>query len=371
MEDKRKKVEEKKNILRIDPEATIQIKRGLQANLPTTGLNPGEFLLATDTGNLYICITETQKKLIASNSQLGNYLEKSKNLLDVPNKDLARKHLNVYSKPQVDALLTGIAWKEPVKAVSTTNRTVSGLGSVDGIALAENDRVLLVGQTDAKQNGIYRVLSGAWTRSQDANTPAELKNAAVFVSQGNEYADTAWVCTSDSISIGSTPLNFIQFAGASTYQAGDGISLDGNTFSFDITDFEVDNNVGQFDRLLVEGTAIGGGVKRATIKEVVQNSGVEFDSYKAKVTSQGTAGFLSEKIEGGENMIGMAKGIHVVSNNDKVQIGFVINFLPEYTGGTGAADADVKGLVFCTMNQNQRVSINDLLKHAKIDGGTF
>ncbi|MBS4040863.1 MAG: hypothetical protein KGZ81_09735 [Flavobacteriales bacterium] len=50
----------------------IQVKRGLAANLPTSGMNPGEFLFATDTGDLYICQSATVKILLAKDSTHKN-----------------------------------------------------------------------------------------------------------------------------------------------------------------------------------------------------------------------------------------------------------------------------------------------------------
>ncbi|GAB1403030.1 hypothetical protein MASR1M74_02080 [Lentimicrobium sp.] len=61
----------------------IKVKRGLAANLPTTGMNPGEFLFATDTGDLYICQSPTVKILLAKGTDLGLYLAKAQNLADV------------------------------------------------------------------------------------------------------------------------------------------------------------------------------------------------------------------------------------------------------------------------------------------------
>lgn len=61
----------------------------------------------------------------------------------------------------------GLAYKAPVRAATTSNITLSGLQTIDGIALAENDRVLVWNQTDAKQNGIYAASSGNWTRTKD------------------------------------------------------------------------------------------------------------------------------------------------------------------------------------------------------------
>lgn len=52
--------------------ATIQVKRfRLEASIPSRGLNTGELLLALDTGNLFICLSSTEKKLLCEIGPAG------------------------------------------------------------------------------------------------------------------------------------------------------------------------------------------------------------------------------------------------------------------------------------------------------------
>jgi hypothetical protein len=98
------------------------------------------------------------------------------------------------NKRYVDALVEGLDWKEAVRVASTANVNINSPGAtIDGVALSIGDRVLLMGQVDAKQNGIY-VFNGAsspMTRALDANTGAELTGAVVMVLEGS-YASTTW-----------------------------------------------------------------------------------------------------------------------------------------------------------------------------------
>ena len=65
----------------------------------------------------------------------------------------------------------------------------------------------------------------------DAGT--EVPGAFTFVEEGTTLADTGWVCTTNApVTLGSTNIVFAQFSGAGTYAAGNGITLSGNTFSF-------------------------------------------------------------------------------------------------------------------------------------------
>ena len=56
-------------------------------------------------------------------------------------------------------------------------------------------RVLLVGQTDAKENGIYNPQAGPWTRTVDADLASEVGGAVVDVARGNRWQGTTWQTT--------------------------------------------------------------------------------------------------------------------------------------------------------------------------------
>lgn len=51
-----------------------------------------------------------------------------------------------------------------VKLATLTNITLSGLQTIDGVALVAGDRVLVKDQTDKTQNGIWFASATAWTR---------------------------------------------------------------------------------------------------------------------------------------------------------------------------------------------------------------
>lgn len=138
---------------------------------------------------------------------------------------------------------------------ATYNNGTSGVGAtltnsgaqaalvIDGVTLVLDDRVLVKNQTSQLQNGIYVVSnigSGStnWvlTRASDFDTSAEVNGGDfVFVTGGTVNDNTGWVQTSTPVTIGTTAIIFQQFSGAGTYLAGDGLSLVGNTFSFNPT----------------------------------------------------------------------------------------------------------------------------------------
>lgn len=126
--------------------------------------------------------------------------------------------------------------KEAVRAVAVTNINTSSPGTaIDGVTLATGDRVLLTAQTTGSQNGIYDFngSAAALTRSADANDDTELRpGTQVFVSEGTTYDNSTWQLTTNGpIVVGTTSLTWAQTGAATSYTAGNGLSLVGSTFS--------------------------------------------------------------------------------------------------------------------------------------------
>lgn len=136
--------------------------------------------------------------------------------------------LHAATKQYVDSVSQGLDVKPSVLAATTTNITLSGAQTIDGVTCNAGARVLVKNQSTTSQNGIYVVAAGAWSRAADANSWDEHVGAFVFVEQGTVNADTAWVCTVNSGgTLGSTAVTFSQFAGPGTVTAGTGISVSG------------------------------------------------------------------------------------------------------------------------------------------------
>jgi len=141
------------------------------------------------------------------------------------------------TKAYVDARSAGLDPKASVRAATTANITLSNTQTVDGVALAVGNRVLVKDQTTASQNGIYIVASGAWTRSADMDEPAEMSSGVFFfVEEGIANADAGFVITTDggTIVVGTDAVNFTQFSGAGQIVAGDGLTKSGNTLSVNV-----------------------------------------------------------------------------------------------------------------------------------------
>lgn len=107
------------------------------------------------------------------------------------------------------------AIKLPCRVASTANITLSGLQTVDGVALAADDRVLVKDQTTGTENGIYTADTGAWSRTEDFNgTYDVVTGTLVLITSGTVNGSTVFELTTASPVIGTTSLAFSQTGAA-------------------------------------------------------------------------------------------------------------------------------------------------------------
>jgi hypothetical protein len=110
---------------------------------------------------------------------------------------------------------------------TTAAITLSGEQTVDGVALVTGDRCLVNNQADQTTNGIYKVDTGAWSRTLDCDGSYDLvQGSAVHVYSGTNNGSKIWRCTTGNISatspyvnIGSASISFsamdVQLLGSS------------------------------------------------------------------------------------------------------------------------------------------------------------
>ena len=147
--------------------------------------------------------------------------------------------LHAATKAYVDSAVEGLHVHPSVKAATTANITlataVENGDILDGVTLATGDRILVKNQTTTSQNGIYVVAAtGAPSRALDFDTAAEVDSGDfVFVDQGTVNANSGYVQINSPAIIGTDAIEFVQFSGAGTFLAGNGLTLTGNTFAVD------------------------------------------------------------------------------------------------------------------------------------------
>lgn len=94
---------------------------------------------------------------------------------------------------QLDGVVGDFAYKAPCRVVSTTNIVLYGLQTIDGVALAAFDRVLVAGQSDTTLNGIYTASVTTWSLAPDFNSAQNVADGSqVFVTHGSLYPHTFW-----------------------------------------------------------------------------------------------------------------------------------------------------------------------------------
>lgn len=123
---------------------------------------------------------------------------------------------------------------------ATLTATANGALSVDGVAVALNNVILVKNQASTFQNGIYTVTAtgGAGapfvlTRATWYNLSADIDlGDQTFVVSGATFGTTTWAQNgTENPVIGTDPITFAQTAGLGTYTAGNGLSLVGTQFS--------------------------------------------------------------------------------------------------------------------------------------------
>ena len=144
--------------------------------------------------------------------------------------------LGAATKQYVDAVAEGLHIHASVAAATTAN--IADLdnppASVDGVTLTDQMRVLVKNQSTTSQNGIYvyDLATTALVRASDFNSSAEIQGGDfVFVTGGTAYDNTGWVQTEKVTTLGTDPIVWVQFSGAGTYSAGNGLTLTGSAFS--------------------------------------------------------------------------------------------------------------------------------------------
>ncbi|WP_445494349.1 gp53-like domain-containing protein [Pseudomonas sp. 8(2025)] len=113
--------------------------------------------------------------------------------------------------------------KRSVLVATTGPIALSGLQSIDGVAVPAGARVLVKNQANSAQNWIYVAAAGSWTRAQDADDSAKCTPGHLIgVQSGTANAGAVWQLANTAIPVlGTTALVFTLAIGKTGVIAGE------------------------------------------------------------------------------------------------------------------------------------------------------
>lgn len=291
--------------------------------------------------------------------------------------------------------------------------TLSG-GVVDGITLADGDRVLIKDATggDAVGNGIFdfALATGLLTRSADADNSGSSPNASTeigggtfaLILEGLVNASAGYVCVSPTgtATLGTDDITFKQFSKSTGVTASDGLTqsgshltvrTDGSTIHISNDDLAVKSSSTQHQVLLSQGTgdaiwgALNLGEAAATTGSLPANRGglgtdVSAFADDSIMLTDGSGG-VTELAQGTANQVLRvdSNGVLGYGTIDLASTAAVSGVLDEANGGTGEStyaqydllmgDATNKltKLTVGANNEVLRVSSAGVLEYGAID----
>ena len=150
-----------------------------------------------------------------------------------------------------------ITYNNGTAGVGANLVTTGSFNLIDGVNVqTSGTRILVKNEANTVHNGIYTwANSTTIVRATDYNNVPEVEAGDfTFVTGGTLYDNTGWVQTSSPATIGGASdfIEFTQFSGAGTYQAGTGLTLTGPTFSVNASQSQI-TSVGTLSFLGVDG----------------------------------------------------------------------------------------------------------------------
>lgn len=143
----------------------------------------------------------------------------------------------------------GLAVKAPCVAATNANITLSGEQTVNGIPVVTDDRVLVKDQTDATENGIYRVSTTGWIREPDFDGNRDIVQGTLVVLHDGTNTILYQVTTPNDIVIGTSDINF------AVWSANDSLTDIGTTL-YARSDAETSASIADYTGGSTKGTIV-------------------------------------------------------------------------------------------------------------------
>jgi trimeric autotransporter adhesin len=135
-------------------------------------------------------------------------------------------------KSYVDSVAAGLSVKENVRVATEANVDITNLpASISSVTMASGNRVLLLNQTDATENGVYSYTSSgsSMSRATDMDEGSDFPGAFLFALEG-DFAEQGFVCSNDgTVTLGSTNIAFQRFTGLGQISVNNGLEKQADT----------------------------------------------------------------------------------------------------------------------------------------------
>lgn len=277
------------------------------------------------------------------------------------------------TKAYADGIAAGIVLRTAVVVATTANITLSGTQTIDGQAVIAGNRVLVKNQSTTSQNGIYDCAAGAWSRSSDSNTAAQLKVGYLyFVQSGTANGSSSWSITTAPTLLNTDPVVFSQFGASSSYSAGTGLALTGNVFSLNaaqsgltLTGSAFNGTIGATTPSTIVGTTLTTSgknyldnlvVKSNQLNETGTNAvatvALNYDGYNGGTTQYRNVDVYDGKNNSVATFTGSTKSLNVVGGINSTTVGSTTPAAGAFTtlGATGQITASATGAFLATGN---------------------
>jgi len=175
---------------------------------------------------------------------------------------------DVATKSYVDLIKQGLFVKDSVNVATITSGNLdidfSAGNSIDNYILVLNNRILIKDQSNAIENGIYKITNDRPVRTDDLISGTGASGIFVFIKSGSINNSLGWICNSQTpLDIVDThPLTFTEFTGLGQVQAGMALSKNFNEINVNVdnTSIEIESSSNSLRiKNTIAGTGITGG----------------------------------------------------------------------------------------------------------------
>ena len=252
-------------------------------------------------------------------------------------------------------LTTNVAVKSPVEAVVTENTELYGNKLIEWTGKSGSHsvmgttglRVLVTGQDDPKENGIYNVQALKWTRAVDFTGPlAALNGTLVFSVQGD-----AWLLCSPTfkVEVGTTPITFDEidlFArealATATQKAMEAAASAASAAESELSAKASKDSAANSEQIAVNAATDAAGSKDLAKASEVASAASQIQAKASEVAAANSAALAESKLTNEKTFSSTTAGLAGTTNGEYFRVpqgtGSSISFI-YYQNNNGTADA--------------------------------